>query len=110
MYVQCELWVRLWAAYRHALEKADVEADPANTAQGCEHAVVVLVVGGEFKERHSLVPFHRCPNDLDKRQGDLGVPLLGRLRVLRHAFLSSLYYQILCVLMCGVLHGTTPPF
>ena len=40
--------------------------------------------------------------DLDKRQGDLGVPLLWRLWILRHAFLSSLYYQMLCVLMCGV--------
>lgn len=46
--------------------------------------------------------FHRRAHDLDKRQGDLGVPLLWRLWILRHAFLSSLYYQMLCVLMCGV--------
>ena len=67
------------ALIRHALKKADVEADPANTTQGCEHTGIVLVVCREFKERHSLVPLHRRAHDLHKRQGDLRVPLLGRL-------------------------------
>lgn len=33
----------------------------------------------EFTEQHSLVPLDGRADDLDKRQGDLGVPLLRRL-------------------------------
>lgn len=48
------MWFKGWAseAYRHTLQETDIEAE--------------------------LVPFHGCALDLNKREADLGVPLLRR--------------------------------
>ena len=103
------LWVGV-DTYRNTLKEANIEADPVkNKTTQCQNSVeVVVVVRGVAVERHSLVPLDARANcqkqtrsldvcsgtelrtgtmlragartDLHKRQGDLGVPLLGRLR------------------------------
>ena len=75
------LWVGV-DTYRNTLQKTDIKADPVkNKTTQCQNSVeVVVVVRGVAVERHSLVPLDGRADNLDKRQGDLGVPLLGRLR------------------------------
>jgi hypothetical protein len=69
--------------HRHALEQPNVELDLLPRERVCAEAVHTARMERWIREDRQLqayVPLDGGAHDLDKGQGDLGVPLLGRLQ------------------------------